>query len=87
MIEDDAYHKALSESIRTDDRRMRQGFISAFSREIGDARTPAEAKAIQRRYLKRCRYPLERAQILRYGEMIHMWETMPGGQRAGRTGD
>jgi len=71
----ETYEEAIGESIRTGDRRMREGFIRSFDRDISAAPSPAAAREIQRRYLRQCRHPLERAQILRYGEMITMWET------------
>ncbi len=80
---EDAYHEALDEAIREGDHRVRERFMSAFSGAFGKAKTPAEAEAVLRRYLPRCRYPLERAQILRHGEQITMWAAALAGEVGG----
>jgi len=58
---------------------MREGFIHEADEAIWSARTPREARQRLRRYLRLTEDEQERTAIACYEEMIHMWETRPGG--------
>jgi hypothetical protein len=73
----DTYEKAIADCSRTGDWSFREEFIAAAGDAIWRAASPAEAWRTLWRYHRRCKTPMERAIVLREGERIHMWETMP----------
>lgn len=71
----DTYEKAIDDCSRTGDWGFREDFVREASRAISQAKSPRAAWQTLWRYHRLCRRPMERAMILRQGEMIHMWET------------